>query len=94
MDKIPEGFYLNNLTLKTIDKCPDRSKQCSNKSLEIDSCISCNEGYYPKLDELDVKFNNDSFINCYKDPEGFYLEDNIYKPCYLNYQECNEYGEI
>ena len=55
------------------------------ESNKLDLCISCNEGYYPKIDDIP---NNNSFIDCYKNPDGYYLENNIYKPCYPSCNRC------
>ncbi len=141
--KIPEGYFVNNTSLKTIDKChPDwecqkkydennsycksclkdkflylgnclsscnnsyyedifgnkickcfnnKCNECSIESNKLDLCISCNEGYYPKIDDIP---NNNSFIDCYKEPEGYYLENDIYKPCYTTCKKCNELGDL
>ena len=55
-----------------IEKCfcyNQKCKYCSEESMEYDLCETCNTGYFEKIDET---FNN-SFINCYKDPEGYYF---------------------
>ena len=43
-------------------------------------CFSCNteEGFYQKIDEEKI----DEFVNCYKDPEGYFLLNNKYYPCF------------
>ena len=142
--KIPEGYFVNNTSLKTIDKChPDckecekkydennsycksclndkflylgncvthcnnsyykdlygnkicncfnnKCKECSIESNKLDLCISCNQGYYTKIDDIS---NNNYFIDCYKDPDGYYLDNDIYKPCYPSCQKCNELGDL
>ena len=145
-EKIPDGYFLNNSVLKTIDKCHEDCKTCNGKenenttnclickdnttnfylgncrkeceseryydeeekrykckclnekcfecsieSLELDSCISCNEGYYPKFNETSTNIN---FVNCYKEPDGYYF-DNItqtYKQCYHSCKSCIDKG--
>ena len=56
---------------------------------KLNKCLSCNEGYF-------MKFNNDIIDNnepiCFKEPEGYYLEDNLYKPCYSKCKFCSEEG--
>ena len=55
-------------------------------------CISCNDGYYPKLND---NLNNQHFINCYTgEIEGYYLNltDSIYKPCYQSCKTCDKEG--
>ena len=84
----PNGSFIDSNDNK-ICLCPNtKCKECNIKSLENNLCISCNDGYYPKINDT---INNDSFINCYKDPEGFYLDDNMYKLCYSSCLNC--YGE-
>ena len=144
INKIPQGFFVNDTSLKTIDKCHPDCKECDKKydennsycksclndkflyfgncltfcnnsyfhdlygnkickcfnnkcyecsidSNKLDLCISCNKGYYPKIDDIQ---NNNSFIDCYKDPDGYYLENDTYKPCYPSCQNCTEFGDI
>ena len=146
IDKIEDGFYCNNTSLKTIDKCHDNCKTCdkgptndnnncltcpdtgtiyfdlgnctdkcdnghyedtdsiqkckctkdisckicSEESIKLGFCISCNndEGYYQKSDEN----STDGFIKCYKNPENYFLDNNIYRPCYLTCKNCLEDG--
>ena len=94
--EIPDGFYLNDSTLKTIDKCDIRCKKCNLESTLKDLCISCNieNYYYPKIND---DKNEDLFIGCYyREIEGFYLDNDnsILKPCYSNCKKCTEYGNI
>jgi len=96
IDKIPEGFYCNDISKKTIDKCNIKCKQCSLESVQKDLCILCNnvEGYYQKYND---NKNIDEYINCYKDiTEGYYLytKDNIYMQCYKTCKTCSETGTI
>ena len=64
IDEIPEGYYLNNSNLKTIDKCDIKCGNCSLESVNYNLCISCNinNNYYPIFND---SLNNNSFINCY-----------------------------
>ena len=138
---IPEGYYINDTLLKTIDKCYEGCKtclgnatyciscnnnspylylgqcynsckydffidndknlrckcfekkcfNCSKESLNLGLCLSCNEGYYPKIDD---EIYNNNFINCYKDPEGYYFNytHNKYMKCYYSCSYCYGYG--
>ena len=69
------GFYYdeNDRSIK-ICKC-DLKKcfKCSEESLKYNLCLSCNDDYYPKYND---KNNNNSFIDCYQSPEGYYLDKN------------------
>ena len=57
-----------------------------------DTCISCYDSYYPIDNE---NSNTNSFIKCYKSPEGYYLDENeqSFKKCYISCQECKESGD-
>ena len=92
LEVIPEGYYLNNSKLKTIDKCNIKCKSCNLESMKNNLCLSCNinKNYYPKMDD---NLNNNNFINCYNEiPDGYILESNIYKPCYPTCKYCKEIG--
>ena len=56
---------------------------------KLNKCLSCNEGYFMKYNNYII--NNNEPI-CYKDPEGYYLEDNLYKPCYSKCKFCSNEG--
>ena len=73
---------LKNVNVKKIE-----CSICTEQSLEEDSCVTCNEGYYTKLDEIPDENN---YIKCYKDPPKYYFDinNNIYNPCYSSCQEC------
>ena len=95
VDNCINGFY-NDTDNITKCKCSFNIKcfKCSNESNSNNLCISCNndEGYYEKIDD---EPRIDMFVNCYKDPEGYYL-DNVYKiynKCYLTCKTCNQQGD-
>ena len=88
IDEIPEGYYLNSSSLKTIDKCPIKCKLCSDNSMKKNLCISCNSNY------SEVKKNE--FYECkMKCPEGYININNI---CEISYNiiscDTNEYELI
>ena len=96
IDEIPEGYYLNSSTEKTIDKCPSKCKSCSLESININLCISCktNNSFYPKLND---PLNLNSFYECYNKEEeqiGYYFdnEENIFKQCYYKCKKCESKG--
>ena len=89
IDELPEGYYINDEIKKTIDKCHSDCKTCSNKADEYSSnCLSC---FYPKIDD---EINENNFINCYKDPEYYYLDKDIYRPCYETCKSCTGVGDL
>ena len=85
------GYYTDIFNNK-ICKCSYNKKclNCSNESIKYDLCITCNNNYYPKYNDSS---NKNSFINCYNDLDGYYLDNNIYKPCYSSCKKCNILGD-
>ena len=95
IDVIPEGYYLNNSVLKTIDKCDIKCKSCSFESVKYNLCIVCNndENYYSKYNDSS---NIDSFTNCFnEDFDGYYLNSNTkrYEYCYPSCKKCTQLGD-
>ena len=82
--------YGNNICKCSLN---DKCKNCTIKSVELGLCVSCSENFYTKIDD---EKNEDGFIDCYKDPEGYYLDLDyeIYKPCYDNCKSCKEGGNF
>ena len=92
LNTIPEGYFCNDTTKKTIDKCNIKCHNCSLESNKNNLCISCNtyRKFYPILND---SLNNNSFINCYNETlENYTLDNNIYKPCYYSCINCSGYG--
>ena len=58
----------------------------NNKCYKNCYCISCNDDYYPKEDEPKFK---QLYFNCYKNPERYYLNEQLYKLCYKTCKSCN-----
>ena len=76
-----------------VERCKCQNENCSICS-DLDSikhlCISCNESFYPKEND---PTNLGPYINCYKDPLGYYLDKSdknnyIYKLCNVDIPEC------
>ena len=92
LDKIPDGYYLNDTNNNTIDKCNIKCKTCNNDSNVIGLCLSCNieNNYYPFINDSNI----DSYIDCLNyTPSGYILDNNAYKPCYSSCKECIEIGD-
>ena len=86
------GFYYDKENPQQ-KKCKCRSDKCllcSEVEIIKNLCISCNDLYYPI--ENDPK-NILPYINCYKEPEGYYLDNNLYKECYYTCKSCNIKGD-
>ena len=64
---------------------------CNEESKRYNQCIDCNtdKGYYPKSNDIN---NVDSYINCYKNPEKYYLNAQVYEQCYSTCKFCTELG--
>ena len=95
IDTIPDGYYVNDTDLNTIDECHPNCLTCKESSFDDNDmkCLTCDNknGYY--------------FVegtkNCKKIPlQGYYLEENILKKCYEDCLTCsagpitNEKGKI
>ena len=92
IDVIPEGFYCNNTLTRTIDKCPQKCKNCNLESVSNDLCTECNNilNYYKTEDD---SLNNQ--MQCYNGhPDGYFLDvdNNIFKKCYKSCKTCDELG--
>ena len=95
LNDIPEGYYLNNTSLKTINKCPEKCKTCDTESVRRNLCISCNNSYYSKLNDIN---NINSYKQCYNYSttfEYYYLDYNesLFKPCYNSCKYCYKKGD-
>ena len=96
LEQVPDGYYINDTSAKTIDKCNIKCKKCSPESNEANLCLSCNtnNGYYPKEDDTQ---NSNGFINCYNTLfESYYLdtESESYKKCYNKCKKCEAKGDV
>jgi len=72
------GFY-SEITGDQICKCFNtKCKSCSEESLEHDLCISCNiDGGFYHMENDPSNYQN--WVNCYKNKENYFLEDNMLK---------------
>ena len=76
------------------NKCKCESEKCltcPTVALNKKLCTQCNDGYYPM--EYDSS-NLGEYINCYKEPLGYYLDksDLIYKKCFYTCETCEKAG--
>ena len=89
-DSCPNEFFNDNNIYKC--KCElVKCLLCPPVALKNHLCTKCNYDYYPKENDSS---NIGEYINCYKDPEGYYLdnEDQIYKSCYYTCETCEIKG--
>ena len=82
----------------SIEKCKCENEKCLSCS-DIEQvknlCITCNEAFYPIEND---PMNIGPYINCYKEPNGYYLDKSIennyiYKLCYESCKNCNIKGD-
>ena len=88
-DNCPKGFLYddNNNPTKNC-KCElDKCLLCPQVALNHDLCTDID--YYPKENDTS---NLGEYINCYKNPEGYYLDNNLYKKCYETCKTCGKEG--
>ena len=84
-EQCSNGFLDDNKCKCELDKCLLCPQVALNKGL----CTKCNTNYYPKENDLS---NLGEYINCYKELEGYYLDNNLYKKCYETCKTCNTKG--
>jgi hypothetical protein len=82
--------YFNDSNGTKICKCHRiKCRECTEESLKYNLCVSCNkaEGYYEMLND---KNNMSDFIDCIREKEGYYYDNNSekYKPCYPSCKYC------
>ena len=88
-----QGFLNDDNNIQT-NKCKcelDKCLSCPNIALNKGLCEKCNINYYPKEND---PLNLGEYINCYKELEGYYLDNNIFKQCYYSCKTCNISGNI
>ena len=86
------GYYINNT--KKIYKCElEKCFLCPPIALQKHLCSKCNINYYPKEND---PLNIGEYFNCYKEPEGYYLDTNVYlyKKIYHECENCNTKDNI
>ena len=87
-----KGFLYDNNNNNKMNKCKcelDECLICPKEALNKGLCTKCNTNYYQKENDI---LNNGEFIKCYKDPEGYYLDNNLYKQCYYTCKICDISG--
>ena len=92
INNCPNGYYEdeNDNSIK-ICKCTNSMcLLCPQENNNL--CYSCNEPYYQIYNDSSNIF---PYVNCYKNPEGYYLDltNKIYKQCYLSCKTCSGFGD-
>ena len=95
LDSIPDGYYCNDETEKTLDICPNMCRTCDSDSVNANLCIECNnDNFYYKAENYNG--NTDKYVACFSSaPEGYYFDSGSeqYKMCYQSCKTCNELGD-
>ena len=76
---------------KNICACSNKCKECSSENNNL--CKSCNQGYYPKNDQI---LKGNTFFDCYnalEELEGYYYNNNYFYPCYKSCNKCSNGGD-
>ena len=85
IDEVPEGYYVNDTGLKTIDKCPSNCRTCEkNTTQNRIYCLTCNDN-----DNLTFLYFGECLNSCVK---GFYNNSGILT-CKCATDECKECSE-
>jgi len=88
--KCSKGLLSDNNNPTKICKCElDKCLSCPQVALNKGLCKECNDNYYPKEND---ESNLGEYFDCYKNPEGYYLDINIYKKCYNTCKTCDKEG--
>ena len=92
VENCTNGFFLDEKTNKKKCKCEkEKCFLCPQVALNFDLCTKCNIDYYQKENDSS---NLGEYINCYKEPKGYYLDYNasLYKKCYDSCETCKVKG--
>ena len=87
------GYYYDNETNTKKCKCElEKCLICPPVALNFKLCTKCNDNYYQKEND---QLNIGEYINCYKDPKGYYLDlnDLLYKKCFNSCETCIIQGD-
>ena len=90
LDNCPHGFYYDtsgNLVCSCLEN--EKCKECTEESLMVDLCVSCNDGFQ------EIKENGNNFVSCHEEIEGYYIDqsDSTYKKCYSTCKKCSGGGD-
>ena len=92
-DDCEKGFLYDNNN-NTMNKCKCQLEQCllcPQVALNKGLCLKCNTNYYQKEND---SLNLGEYVNCYKEPEGYYLDKDyhLYKKCFYTCKKCDKEG--
>ena len=73
------GNLFNNSTISRCNCDYEKCSSCPKEALKESLCSNCKTNFYPIENDTS---NIDKYINCYKEPIGYYLDIDIYRKCY------------
>ena len=87
------GYFYDSYGIKKCKCHREKCQECTKESLKYDLCVSCNED--EKYYEIFNHNNENGFIDCYKEKEGYYFDydEYKYKPCYPSCKYCYKNSE-
>jgi len=89
-DNCSKGYFYDNNDQTIKCKCQlDKCLLCPQVALNKGLCTKCNDDYYPKENDSS---NLGDYFNCYKEPEEYYLDIDIYRKCYETCKTCDKEG--
>ena len=95
LTSVPDGYYCNDESAKTIAKCDSKCSTCNKQSQNLNKCLSCNNAnqYYGIYNEI-----SNQYKSCYLKNdmlEGLYFDsaNNIFKPCFQTCKYCTSSGD-
>ena len=86
------GNLINNIETKSC-LCDEKCLFCPQEPLTKNLCINCSVGFYP-IENNDNIYNGE-YIDCFKEPKGYYLDINasLYKKCFYTCEACEIKGD-
>ena len=92
-DSCSHGSLINNHAIKSCECDEEKCQNCPKEPFIENLCSECKIGFY-QIENDNKSFAGDYF-DCYKNPEGYYLDQNesIYKKCYYTCETCEKKGD-
>ena len=93
--EVVNPIFINNCSKMCSMKSEKFSKEkgkCLNDSIYYNNKYIYNNEYYSSCPK-NTYITEDNNYTCYKEPDGYFLDNNIYKPCFPTCKKCNELGD-
>ena len=83
------GSYTDNYGNK-ICSCNNKCEECSSENISL--CKSCNQGYYPKNDEIKKGYTSFDCFFALEELEGYFPYNGYFYLCYTSCKKCSSSG--